>query len=151
MSRANVLKSLASQPRNLPTLVINIFGGPGAGKTVAALDITASLKIQGYTAEYVSEYPKDLIYQVLKGDEEAAELLDGTLEHQIEIHKHQSARIERLRGLVDFIVTDSPAILCIAYLSDADKEKVADFKAVTVKQNGASFGKNNSPTLFVVD
>lgn len=42
----------------LNTIVVNLFGEPGAGKSTAAMDITARLKRKGINAEYVSEFAK---------------------------------------------------------------------------------------------
>jgi ABC-type dipeptide/oligopeptide/nickel transport system ATPase component len=44
------------------TVVVNIIGGPGSGKSVLMALIFAHLKSMGYTAELVTEYAKTLIY-----------------------------------------------------------------------------------------
>lgn len=98
------------------TIVVNAFGGPGAGKTTAAWHIAAELKKQGYCVEYVSEYAKELVW------EEDYDLLDGSLEHQIIMFQEQKKRINRLIGKVDMVVTDSPLLLNIMYLNVADKD-----------------------------
>lgn len=87
------------------TLVISAFGGPGSGKTVACMDICQQLKKHGYNAEYVSEVPKDYVY------DEQYHLLDGTAEHQYDMLKKQLERVDRYIGKVDFVVTDSPVLL----------------------------------------
>lgn len=65
--------------QNKEPIVINGYGGPGAGKSTACLEITAALKKEGYNAEYVQEYAKELVY------EKDMEMLDGSPEHQYEI------------------------------------------------------------------
>lgn len=45
------------------TIVVNLFGEPSAGKSTAAMDITARLKRKGINAEYVSEFAKDKVYE----------------------------------------------------------------------------------------
>ena len=40
--------------------VVNLYGGPGAGKSTAALQLVAELKKRGINADYVSEYAKEL-------------------------------------------------------------------------------------------
>lgn len=45
------------------TIVINLFGEPGVGKSTAAMDITAKLKRKDINAEYVSEFAKDKVYE----------------------------------------------------------------------------------------
>lgn len=77
----NYLEELSQS--KLP-IVINGYGGPGAGKSTACLEITAALKKEGYNAEYVQEYAKELVY------EKDMEMLDGSPEHQYEILKEHS-------------------------------------------------------------
>lgn len=101
-----------SQNAAKTTIVINAFAGAGAGKTTACLEICEKLKKAGYVAEYVQEYPKELVW------EENMELLDGTEEHQYVILQEQMKRQDRLIGKVDFCVTDSPLLLNCIY----DKE-----------------------------
>ncbi len=48
----------------MSTIVINLFGEPGAGKSTAAMDITARLKRKGINAEYVSGFAKDKVYEM---------------------------------------------------------------------------------------
>lgn len=102
----NYLEELSQS--KLP-IVINGYGGPGAGKSTACLEITAALKKEGYSAEYVQEYAKELVY------EKDMEMLDGSPEHQYEILKEQTRRMDRLYDQVDFIVTDSPVMLNTIY------------------------------------
>lgn len=102
----NYLEELSQS--KLP-IVINGYGGPGAGKSTACLEITAALKKEGYNAEYVQEYAKELVY------EKDMEMLDGSPEHQYEILKEQTRRMDRLYDQVDFIVTDSPVMLNTIY------------------------------------
>ena len=42
--------------------VINIFGGPGTGKSVTAAKLFAELKIQNKNCELITEYAKELVY-----------------------------------------------------------------------------------------
>lgn len=97
-------------------LVINAFGGPGAGKSVSCMDICQQLKKHGYNAEYVQEYAKELVYD---GN---MELLDGSAAHQFDMLKEQLARMDRLYGNVDFIVTDSPLLLNGVYNKELTPE-----------------------------
>ncbi len=110
------------------TTIINLFGGPGAGKTTCAWEIAAELKKKGYVTEYVSEYAKELVWN---GEHEK---LDGSLQNQKLIYEEQKHRIDRLIGKVDFIVTDSPTLLSLAYLKEPDKE-FADKISKEFKEN----------------
>lgn len=46
----------------MKTLVVNLFAGPGAGKTTCAWEIAAELKKLGVHTEYVPEYAKELVW-----------------------------------------------------------------------------------------
>lgn len=94
------------------TLVVNIYGGPGAGKSTTALNLVAELKKQGFHADYVSEVAKDLVYA------KDFKKLDGSLENQQKIFSEQKARLDLLIGNVDVAVTDSPLLLNTVYLKE---------------------------------
>lgn len=107
---------LKSKENGKQTLVINAFGGAGAGKTTACHQIVSELKKAGYTAEYVSEYAKDLVW------DENWEMLNGTEAHQFEILTEQLKRMDRLYGKVDFIVTDAPVLLNYVYNNELTED-----------------------------
>lgn len=99
------------------TIVINAFGGAGAGKTTAALSIAAELKKKGFVTEYVPEYAKELILS----NNLAA--LDGSMENQRKVYEEQKNRIDRCIGKVDFIVTDCPIIISGMFLNDCPEKE----------------------------
>lgn len=109
----------------LATVVVNLFGGPGAGKTLAAFRIMSLLTDRGHVCEYVGEYAKELVWDVgsevmpERTRERAARLLDGSLASQRAIHEVQCRRVERLVGQCDFVVTDSPTLLPAIYLAES--------------------------------
>lgn len=86
-------------------LIVNFYAGPGCGKTTAALELTAALKKKGYNVEYVSEYAKELVLE-----DRLEELKD-----QQKVTDEQFHRLDRLRNVVDIIVTDSPVLLGLIY------------------------------------
>lgn len=108
-----MVKGMEKDRTGKNTTVINAFAGPGAGKTTSAWIVAAELKKRGFVAEYVSEYPKELVW------EGKFELLDGTIEHENAIYMEKKHRIDRLMDKVDFIVTDSPTIQSICFLDDS--------------------------------
>ena len=95
-----------AKPRMKDTLLINYHAGPGAGKSTNAAGTFAELKRRGHTAELATEYAKDCVWR------NAPAILDD----QIYVFAKQRNRIKTLWGKVDFIVTDSPLILSLAYM-----------------------------------
>jgi len=110
---------------NKNTLVVNIFGGPGSGKSTSAAGIFYLLKRQGLEAELVTEYAKDLVWE-------------GTvtkLDYQMYIFAKQFHRVNRLLGKVDFIITDSPILLSFIYGKMLSKEFCALVQSEHDKMN----------------
>lgn len=87
------------------TIIINICGGPGVGKSTAAAKIFTNLKEKHFNVEMVTEVAKEMVWEDRL----------PVLKDQLYIFAKQNRRLERLRGKVDFVVTDSPGILAIAY------------------------------------
>lgn len=92
----------------IDTIVINLFGEPSAGKSTAAMDITARLKRKGINAEYVPEFAKDKVY----------ENNSEVFKHQEYLFGKQSFKMGRVKDKVQVIVVDSPLILCAVYNHD---------------------------------
>lgn len=107
-------KSASKETQKTNTLIVNLYAGPGAGKSTSAWQIAAELKLKGLNAEYVSEYAKELVY------DENFKLLDGSLQNQKIILDEQVKRLDRLIGKVDVIVTDAPLLLNTTYLKEKD-------------------------------
>jgi hypothetical protein len=85
--------------------VINLFGGPGAGKSTTAAGLFFLMKTKGLKVELVTEYAKDLTY----------ERNWTRLHSQLAVTAEQCYRLDRLAGQVDWVVTDSPVILGAIY------------------------------------
>lgn len=112
------------------TVLINIYGSAGAGKSTTAIGLTHFLKLKGFKLEYVSEYAKDLVNE---GSEHK-------LKYQLYVFAKQLKRLQVVmdKGL-DYVVTDSPLVLSYfyglkyktikPYFSDIIKTHVDDYKS----------------------
>ena len=87
------------------TIVINIAGGPGTGKTTIAAELFSKLKEKGYEVENVSEFAKELVWE---GRSQA-------FDDRLYMHGEQNHRLMQMNGKLDFIITDSPLFLTSVY------------------------------------
>ena len=90
------------------SIVINLFAGPGVGKSTIAAGIYYELKCLGKKCELTGEVAKDKVW-----DENPGILMDQPF-----IFGKQQHRIRRLYNKVDYIISDSPIILSIAYSNE---------------------------------
>jgi len=86
--------------------VINLFGGPGVGKSTVAAELFSLMKKENYNVEFVTEYAKELTY------EGRYNVLD---QDQLYVFAKQHRKILRLKNKVDFIISDSPLLLSSVY------------------------------------
>lgn len=95
---------MSNQPRKPRTLNVNLYAGPGIGKSVTAARLYAELKLRGIHAELVNEYAKELVYL-------------GILEQkrQEDILEEQIRRQGLLQGQALVVVTDSPVPMSLVY------------------------------------
>jgi hypothetical protein len=98
-------------------LVVNLFAGPGAGKSTMAAAVFANLKANGVMAELVSEFAKECAW----------EGREGPLKCQPYVFGEQLWRLERLRDRdVEIAVTDSPILLSRQFMPDTDPDEFFD-------------------------
>ncbi len=88
--------------------IINLFGGPGIGKSTTAAGLFHQMKIAGKEVELVTEYAKDLIWS------ERTTMFS----EQDYVFAKQNHRIRRLQGKVDWAITDSPIVLGHFYIDN---------------------------------
>lgn len=85
--------------------VINLFGGPGIGKSTIAMLLSAKMKLMHLSVEYVTEYAKDMVWEGRK----------NILSDQLYITAKQNRKLERIKDKVNYAVSDCPLLLGIHY------------------------------------
>ena len=85
--------------------VINLFAGPGAGKSTTRAGLFYLMKQNRYNVEETTEYAKDLTR-----DKDVSILSD-----QLYILAKQNRKLNRLQGKVDYALTDAPLLLNVHY------------------------------------
>lgn len=92
-------------------IVVNLFGGPGAGKTTLAAYLFYRLKQAGFRAELVGEAAREIIYD-RNPEATAAQLIDN----QLLISGLQYERLKRLeRHKMEIVIADSPLRMGLVY------------------------------------
>ena len=89
-------------------IVVNLFGGPGSGKSTGAAFVFSNLKMNGVNCELVTEFAKDKTWEHNM----------QALSNQAYVFGKQFYRISRCEDQVDVIVTDSPLMLSTIYNND---------------------------------
>lgn len=87
--------------------ILNLFAGPGAGKSTIAAGLFYLCKNAGMNVELVTEYAKDLTW----------EKRFDMMTDQLYILAKQNRKLARLRDQVDLVITDSPILLSYHYVT----------------------------------
>ena len=87
------------------TKVINIFGAPGAGKSTLAFGLAYKLKLKSIQVDLAHEWIKEKLY----------ENNPYPFHDQLYTYAKQNKKLNQLNGKVDYIITDSPSVQCVAY------------------------------------
>ncbi len=95
--------------------VINLFAGPGTGKSTTAAGLFFLMKHAGYNVELINEFAKQLVWQERH----------RTFSDQYYISAKQNHKLEVLRDKVDYVITDSPLPLSLVY---APKKYFGNFR-----------------------
>jgi deoxyadenosine/deoxycytidine kinase len=85
--------------------IINLFGGPGIGKSSIAAGLTYKLKKKHINCDNPYEFPKMLAW-----DENHSAIRD-----QLYVLANQHRGIVKSYGKVDYIILDSPILLSLVY------------------------------------
>lgn len=117
----NITIAQGSLPQKPLPVVINLFGGPGIGKTTMAARLFVQLKLLGIETANPEEHAKLALW---KGR-------PNLLDEQLIILGQSWETLHALIPHVDVVVMDSPLLLCSVYAGKREKiyfhDTVADF------------------------
>ena len=122
------------------TIVINILGGPGVGKTTIANELFVRLKKMGKDVEAVSEFAKELVW----------EKRDEAFDDRLYMHAEQNHRLMMMNNNLDYIITDSPLILTSVYNSYYLKDKFSSsYNSMIDEVTIQTWKLYNNKTFFI--
>jgi len=94
------------------TVIINFFGGPGAGKTERAVELYNYMNEKGLDVAYVPEYASKLIN---------SGRADVLINHPLYVFSVQTFWITRYINRYNYVITDSPMLLSYIYIDDRNR------------------------------
>lgn len=113
-------------------IVVNMFGGPGTGKSTLASSLYSELKWKGVSCEFVPEFVKGKIY-----DESWIEL-----EHQHHVFGNQLHQVKRCSKDVNVVVLDTSLLNSLFYKTEKTS---SSFKSSVLEE----FRKFKTVNFFV--
>lgn len=116
--------------------VINLFGGPGCGKSTTAAGLFYHMKMEHRNVELITEYAKDLVY---------SDTLNVLKNNQEFIFAEQNRRQHILEKHVDWAITDSPLLLSHFY----GKEHVRSNQEAFLRFVTATFNLYDNVNFFL--
>lgn len=117
---------------NKQALVINLFAGPGTGKSTCMAGIFSELKLRGVNCEMTPEYIKTKVW------ENSLDIRND----QIYVFAKQLHSVRTLLDKVDVIISDSPILLSLAYATNETEA----FESLVIEE----FNRYDSFNYFLV-
>jgi len=87
--------------------VINMWAGPGTGKSTTSSGLFNIMKLQQYSVELITEYAKQLVWERQH---------PTTFSNQLLLLAKQEQKQKILVEQVDYCITDSPILMCLSYM-----------------------------------
>lgn len=103
-------------------ILVNLYGGPGAGKSTLRAEIFKRLKVAGVNCEEVPEAAKRYTWEKRYTALACQPYLFGKQLHET----------EALVGQVDVVITDSPLMLCCLYADLSPRSYPESFKTAMI-------------------
>jgi len=116
-------------------LIVNLFGGPGVGKSKFAADIYSELKWKNISCETIPEYSKRKVFENSL----------GVLDDQVYVFAKQLHAINTVMDKVDVLVVDSPLFLSIYYGRYFAKNNSIAFESLVIE----AFNEMNNLNYFL--
>ena len=115
---------------------IQIFSGPGAGKSTIASGVFYNMKLTGYNVEFIAEYAKGLTYSK-----------DYTkLKDQLMVLANQYHKIYRTKNSnIDYLIHESPFLMSLAYFNEDEIIKERYFKPLVLNM----YNNMNNLNIFL--
>lgn len=121
------------------TLVVNLIGGQGSGKSTMMADLFAWLKWHNIDSEMCSEFAKELVW----------ENRQETFKDELYMFSKQNHRLFRCNGKVDVIITDRPLIMSIAYNRFYGNSQNIEWNNAYEKIIKETFNQYNNLNIFL--
>ena len=87
------------------TIVVNLYGGQGTGKSTTMAGIFHYLKNNGVDCEMTPEFAKECVWEGRK----------ETFQDELYLFAKQNHRLQRVNGKVDVVITDHPLLMGMVY------------------------------------
>lgn len=91
--------------------VINLFGGPGAGKTSISAGLFYELKLKDYNVELVQEVAKELVFENRMDILQSDQLF-------ILANQNRNLLIKAFEKNMDYVIMESPILLSNIYFNE---------------------------------
>lgn len=121
------------------TLVVNLIGGQGVGKSTIMADLFAWLKWHNVDCEMCTEFAKELVWEDRK----------ETFKDELYIFAKQNHRLFRCNGKVDVIITDRPLIMSIVYNQAYGNPENTDWNNAYEIMVRETFNQYNNFNIFL--